>query len=70
MEINSRNKRAPITPLCWSVKDLAQMLGLGERTIWRWVDEGKIPAPRKFGGRRLWLVTEIQAWVKSRPKAS
>ena len=58
-----------IRRLLISVKDIAQQLGLGQRTIWRWADLGRFPAPRKIGGRRMWLVTEVEAWVESRPKA-
>ena len=32
-------------------------------TIWRWVQEGKFPAPVKVGRRSFWRSDEINAWV-------
>jgi excisionase family DNA binding protein len=33
-----------------TVADVAQMLNLGERTIWRLRDRGAMPAPVRLGG--------------------
>jgi excisionase family DNA binding protein len=34
--------------------DLSRLLGVGPRTVWRYVQQGKIPKPRVLS-RRKWL---------------
>ena len=55
--------------LAWSVREVAAMVGLGERTIWRMVDLGTFPKPRCFGRRKLWLASEVKAWLASQAAA-
>jgi excisionase family DNA binding protein len=33
----------------FSVRELAQILGVGKRTIWRWVAKGILPEPIRYG---------------------
>ena len=43
---------------------LARMLsGVGVRTIRTWDAAGKLPRPVKIGGRTLWYVREVHAWL-------
>ena len=52
--------------LLLSVADVARLLGgVGERTVWRWADSGRMPRPLRVGGRRLWRRHEIQRWVEA-----
>ncbi len=46
-----------------SVYDVAAALGVSCSTIYQWSAEGIMPAPVKFGGRRRWLLTDIQRWA-------
>lgn len=41
-------------PLMLSVKEVAAMAGVSERTITRQTDAGKFPASVYMGARRLW----------------
>lgn len=35
-------------------------------TLWRWVKEGKFPAPIRLSGRvTAWEVEKVEAWIKS-----
>lgn len=34
-------------------------------TLWRWVNEGRIPSPRKLGRTTIWNVGELRASLKS-----
>lgn len=47
-------KREADDRLLLGVVDVARVLGLGERTVWRLSGSGELPAPLKIGGRRLW----------------
>lgn len=42
---------------------LAQLLSSGTRTVRAWDAAGKLPRPLKLGGRTLWYLPEIRAWL-------
>jgi predicted DNA-binding transcriptional regulator AlpA len=41
----------------------AHLAGVSEATWWRLHAAGKIPRPNKLGGRTLWRVRELRAWI-------
>ena len=43
--------------------DLAKMLKLSERTLWRLLSGGKIPEPVRIGGSTRWRLAEVQEWI-------
>ena len=47
-----------------SAKALAKMLAVGERTIWRLRDGGKLPEPLRLGGAVRWRRSDILAWLE------
>jgi prophage regulatory protein len=53
----------PIAPLVADAKGLAKLLGLGVRTIRTHDAAGKLPQPVKLGGRVVWRLDEIRAWL-------
>lgn len=44
------------------VRDLESRLGLDRATIWRWYRAGKFPAPHYLADKRVWFLSEIEAW--------
>ena len=49
-----------------------EMLGVGQVTLWKYVRDGKFPAPIKIGATRYWDESEVNEWferVKSRKSA-
>lgn len=44
-------------------KRLAMLLSCGLRTLRTWDATGKVPKPIRIGGRVVWRVTEIHAWI-------
>ncbi len=50
-------------PVLIGTKAVALMLNRCERTIRRDVIAGRIPAPIRVGGARLWRVKELAAWI-------
>ena len=46
-----------------TVKDVKTLTKLGESTIWRYVDEEKIPRPVRIGKAVRWRTSEIAAWI-------
>ena len=50
------------------IGDVMQAVGLSRVTIWRWVRDGKFPAPIRLGSRHIgWRSEEVQAWIDARP---
>ncbi len=43
--------------------DVAEMLGIGQSTVWVWAREGKIPQPVKISRRCVrWRMSDLQEW--------
>lgn len=52
-----------LEPELLKVGDVAQMLSLGERTILRMSDAGKMPPPVKIGGSVRWSRRALRTWI-------
>jgi prophage regulatory protein len=53
----------------------AQLLGpilpIGATTLWRWVKQGKFPAPIKLSERvTVWRVEDVRAWMDAQQVAA
>ena len=44
------------------IKDLELRTGVDRSTLWRWYKAGKLPAPHYLGDKRVWFLSEIEAW--------
>jgi predicted DNA-binding transcriptional regulator AlpA len=51
------------TPLLVAAKGGAKLTAVSERTFWSLNAARKIPAPIKLGGKTLWRIAELQAWI-------
>jgi predicted DNA-binding transcriptional regulator AlpA len=56
-------KRRKFSRLVVDAKRLAKLLCAGVRTVRTWDAAGKLPAPIRIGGRVVWRVDEIRAWL-------
>ena len=45
--------------------ELANMLTISKRTVWRWLSAGRIPRPAIDGHTKRWVKDEILAWVRN-----
>ncbi|HEX4610151.1 MAG TPA: helix-turn-helix domain-containing protein [Urbifossiella sp.] len=54
---------APVTSLVVDAKALAALLGVGVRTVRTWDAGGKLPKPVRLGGRVVWRLDEVRAWL-------
>jgi excisionase family DNA binding protein len=52
--------------LALTVEEVAQLLGVSQRSIWKWVAAGTFPRPVKIGGSRAarWLRRDIEAHLE------
>ena len=48
-----------------NVKEVAEMLGLSERTIYRLSDAGSMPTPVKLGSSVRWRRSELETWIEN-----
>jgi len=53
----------PIVPELLKSKEAAQLVNVGERTLWRWSRSGTAPAPIKIGGAVRYRRNELRAWI-------
>jgi predicted DNA-binding transcriptional regulator AlpA len=48
-----------------TIRDVARHFSVSERTIWRWVTAGKLPAPLRFSTTCLrWRARDIERYVE------
>jgi predicted DNA-binding transcriptional regulator AlpA len=50
-------------PLLVAATDACQLAGVSKATWWRLRAADKIPAHVRLGGRVLWRVEELKAWI-------
>ena len=54
---------APAASVLIDVGQLARLLGVSTRTLWRHVSAGKAPQPVRLGGCTRWRRDDIDRWV-------
>ena len=62
---NNTQKQASNTPqpLAISARELARLLDVSLRQVWRLNSTGKLPKPFRLGGSVKWRREEIIAWL-------
>jgi predicted DNA-binding transcriptional regulator AlpA len=46
-----------------TASDLARLLHVSCRTLWRLNSAGRVPVPVRFGGTVRWRMDEIRKWI-------
>jgi excisionase family DNA binding protein len=54
---------APPPPATYDVRDLAALLNISIRQVWRMCDAGKMPKPARFGRAVRWSRSVIDKWL-------
>jgi excisionase family DNA binding protein len=52
-----------IAPLLMTAKQLAKLLDVSMRSIWRMRSSGQLPLAVRLGGAVRWRVDEIKNWI-------
>lgn len=52
-------------PLLIPVSDLAKMLNVSRRSIWRLLSARKMPPPIRIGGAVRWRFDEVKRWIEA-----
>jgi len=50
--------------------DVARILAIGERSVWRKSQDGRLPPPIKIGGSTRWTKSSIRDWMNGRETAA
>jgi excisionase family DNA binding protein len=48
------------------VTQVATILDISTRTVWRLVSSGELPQTIRFGRNVRWRVSDIEAWIEKR----
>ena len=64
-EVERKCDRNHESRLAISARELAQMLGVSLRQIWRLNASGKLPRPLRIGGSVRWSRQEIVEWFEA-----
>jgi len=59
------NQEKTNRPILLSVQDLARVLAISVRSVWRRDSAGQIPRPVRIGRSVRWLYEEIIDWVQA-----
>lgn len=51
-------------PLLIASEEVARLLGISERTLWRLLSAGKVPRPVRIGRNTRWRLTEVTGWIE------
>ncbi|MGD9721457.1 MAG: helix-turn-helix transcriptional regulator [Pirellulales bacterium] len=54
---------ATAEPLLVTAAEVAHLLGVSPRTLWRQLSAGQIPQPVRFGGTVRWRIDEVRKWI-------
>lgn len=54
----------PADPLLVSAPELAKLLQVSTRTLWRLQSAGQIPPPIRLGGSTRWRLDEVRRWIE------
>jgi len=46
-------------------EELAQMLDVSTRTVWRLLSTGRLVQPVRLGGSVRWRLDEVREWIKN-----
>ena len=50
-------------PLLISAEQVASILNVSTRTLWRLLSAGKLPEPVRLGGSTRWRLDQVRQWI-------
>lgn len=63
MHQNAPSASSLSEPALITAGELARMLHISTRTLWRMKSAGQLPPPLRLGGAVRWRVEEIRKWI-------
>ena len=56
--------------LLLNVREVAELLGISERTVWKMASCHELPAPLRIGRSQRWSKKALEEWIADRHKAA
>lgn len=53
-----------VAPKLINAEELAQLMQISERTLWRLLSGGKVPKPVRIGRSTRWRLAEVTEWIE------
>lgn len=50
-------------PILIRADEVARLMGVSERTLWRLLSAGKVPKPLRIGRNTRWRLAEVRDWI-------
>ncbi len=63
MTANKDNATTDRHDMLVPIGDVAAMLALSRRTVFRLADAGKLPPPLRIGGSLRWRLADVRKWI-------
>jgi len=64
MNESTQQRKAHERAAAISAKELAKMLSLSPRTVWRLLSAGKLPKPVSIGGSKRFLMSNVSLFLE------
>ena len=58
-------KQRSNTPTLINANELAKILGISQRTIWRLIASGKLIQPIRIGKNVRWRLDQVNQWIEN-----
>lgn len=52
------------TPRLVNAEEVARLMDVSERTLWRLLSAGKVPPPVRIGRSTRWRLADIRSWIE------
>jgi excisionase family DNA binding protein len=62
--VNRGGTGVDATPILISAEELARLMRVSERTLWRLLSAGKVPQPVRIGRSTRWRYAEVREWIE------
>lgn len=62
--MDSIHERSVSLPKLISASELAELMDISERTLWRLQSAGKLPSPVRIGRSTRWRLEKIREWIE------
>lgn len=54
-----------VEPMLGTAADVAKLLDLSERTVWRLLSAKRLPEPLRIGGSVRWRLDQVRQWISA-----
>ena len=52
------------SPMLINAEEVARLMDVSERTLWRLLSAGKVPPPVRIGRSTRWRLADVREWIE------